>query len=105
MLSRPLSRTSGDLRGKLVPVSDPESMLITGIGELVTNDGDAGAFAALTDAALVIEAGQVAWTGPASRAPAAGTVLDAAGRLKRSTAGSSMARAVPCAMSQRAPSE
>jgi imidazolonepropionase len=55
-------------------------MLITGIGELVTNDGDAGAFAALTDAALVIEAGQVAWTGPASRAPAAGTVLDAAGR-------------------------
>jgi imidazolonepropionase len=53
-------------------------MLITGIGELVTND--AGAFAALTDAALVIEAGQVAWTGPASRAPAADTVLDAAGR-------------------------
>jgi imidazolonepropionase len=53
-------------------------MLITGIGELVTNDG--GAFAALTDAALVIEAGQVAWTGPASRAPAADTVLDAAGR-------------------------
>jgi imidazolonepropionase len=55
-------------------------MLITGIGELVTNDGDTGAFAALTDAALVIEAGQVAWTGPASRAPAAATVLDAAGR-------------------------
>ncbi len=55
-------------------------MLITGIGELVTNDGDAGAFAALTDAALVIEGGQVAWTGPASRAPAADTVLDAAGR-------------------------
>jgi imidazolonepropionase len=53
-------------------------MLITGIGELVTNDG--GAFAALTDAALVIEAGQVAWTGPAARAPAADTVLDAAGR-------------------------
>ncbi|HEY2261370.1 MAG TPA: imidazolonepropionase [Streptosporangiaceae bacterium] len=61
-------------------MSDPESMLITGIGELVTNDPDAGAFAALTDAALVIEAGRVAWTGPASRAPAAGTVLDAAGR-------------------------
>jgi imidazolonepropionase len=64
----------------LVPVADPESMLITGIGELVTNDGDEGAFAALTDAALVIESGQVAWTGPASRAPAADTVLDAAGR-------------------------
>jgi imidazolonepropionase len=54
--------------------------LITGIGELVTNDEDAGAFTALTDAALVIEAGQVAWTGPASRAPAAAAVLDAAGR-------------------------
>jgi imidazolonepropionase len=55
-------------------------MLITGIGELVTNDGDAGGFAVLTDAALVIEAGQVAWTGPAARAPAADTVLDAVGR-------------------------
>ena len=55
-------------------------MLITGIGELVTNDGDEGAFAAMTDAALVIDGGRVAWTGPASRAPAADTVVDAAGR-------------------------
>src|SRR5206468_2572822 len=32
------------------------------------------------DAALVIAEGKVAWTGPAARAPAADTVVDAAGR-------------------------
>jgi len=56
------------------------STLITGIGELVTNDGDRGGFAAMTDAALVIAEGKVAWAGPASRAPAADAVVDAAGR-------------------------
>ncbi|MFI5083405.1 MAG: hypothetical protein ACHQCE_20220, partial [Streptosporangiales bacterium] len=48
---------------------------ITGIGELVSNDGELndgepGSFAAMTDAALVIAGGKVAWTGPVSRAPA-----------------------------------
>jgi len=53
------------------------STLITGIGELVTNtDG----WTALTDAALVIQDGTVAWTGPASQAPAADSVVDARGR-------------------------
>jgi imidazolonepropionase len=66
-------------------VSDAQSTLITGIGELVSNDGqpDDGqpnAFAAMTDAALVIAEGKVAWTGPAARAPAADSVVDAAGR-------------------------
>ncbi len=56
------------------------STLITGIGELVTNDGEHGGFAALADAALVIAGGTVAWTGPASLAPAADTVVDAGGR-------------------------
>ena len=60
------------------------SLLITQIGELVTNvtdDGGApGGFAAVSGAALVIEGGRVAWTGPASRAPAADAVVDAAGR-------------------------
>jgi imidazolonepropionase len=69
------------------------SLLITQISELVTNaagDGTAhgaagpgagpGAFAVVTGAALVIEDGRVAWTGPASRAPAADEVVDAAGR-------------------------
>src|SRR5271165_1031933 len=66
--------------GQACAVSHPQSTLITGIGELVTNDVGQGGFAALTDAALVIADGTVAWTGPASRAPAADTVVDASGR-------------------------
>jgi imidazolonepropionase len=71
------------------------SLLITRIGELVTNappdvTGDGGVntecagpadrFVALTDAALVVEGDRVAWTGQAAQAPAADEVLDAAGR-------------------------
>jgi imidazolonepropionase len=61
------------------------STLITNIGELVTNapqqPGDGpGPFATLHDAALVMAAGLVAWTGPASRAPAADEIVDARGR-------------------------
>ena len=60
------------------------SFVITNIGELVTNqpDGQAAgaAYAAVADAALVVDDGRVAWTGPASRAPAADQVVDAAGR-------------------------
>jgi len=63
----------------------PGSLLITRIGELVTNApaGDRpgpGPFAVLTDAALVIEGDRVAWTGLSARAPAADQVVDAAGR-------------------------
>jgi len=63
--------------------------LITGIGELVTNAGPGGApgprgalgeFAAITGAALVIEGGHVAWTGPAASAPAADERIDVQGR-------------------------
>ena len=63
------------------------SLLITNIGELVTNapqddsePSGPGPFAAIAGAALVIDAGQVAWTGPAARAPAADEAVDAAGR-------------------------
>ncbi len=67
------------------------SVLITNIAELITNrhERDAtphspaagpDAFAAIADAALVIEQGRVAWTGPASRAPAADEIVDAGGR-------------------------
>jgi len=60
------------------------SVLITNIGELITNqpDGQAAgaAYAAIAAAALVIEDGQVAWTGPAARAPAADQAVDAGGR-------------------------
>ncbi len=60
------------------------STVITNVGELVTNapddrPGGAG-FAALTDAAIVLEDGKVAWTGPAGAAPAADRRVDAAGR-------------------------
>ncbi|HYB48127.1 MAG TPA: imidazolonepropionase [Streptosporangiaceae bacterium] len=60
-------------------MADPNSTLITRIGELVANDRDRS-FAATTDAALVMSGGQVAWTGPASRAPAADSLVDAGGR-------------------------
>src|SRR5262245_17768839 len=59
------------------------STLITNIGELVTHErtGDAAiGWAALSDAAIVIDAGLVVWTGPASLAPAADEAVDAAGR-------------------------
>jgi imidazolonepropionase len=63
------------------------STLITNIGELVTNAPPGtdprlgpGSFFSLPDAAVVIEAGQVAWTGPAARAPAADEAVDCGGR-------------------------
>jgi imidazolonepropionase len=61
-------------------VAPPDSTLITHVGELVTNDGDGGSFATIADAALVIVEGRVAWTGPASQAPAADAAIDADGR-------------------------
>jgi imidazolonepropionase len=63
------------------------SLLITQIGELVTNAPQAGGaesgpgpFAVISDAALVIEGDRVVWTGPTAQAPAADQLLDAAGR-------------------------
>jgi imidazolonepropionase len=57
------------------------SLLITNIGELVTNDPAADDLLGIrTDAALVIDAGTVAWVGDAAHAPAADEVVDAAGR-------------------------
>src|ERR1700749_1926885 len=63
------------------------STLITNIGELVTNAptdlgpaGGPGPFVAQTGAAVVIDEGRVAWTGPASQAPAADEIVDASGR-------------------------
>jgi len=58
------------------------SLLITRIGELVTNaaEGRPGGFAAISDAALVIAGDRVVWTGPAAQAPPADDFIDAAGR-------------------------
>lgn len=54
------------------------STLVTGIGELVTNDGDD--LGILTDAAVVVDDGRVAWAGAASAAPAADALIDVGGR-------------------------
>lgn len=57
------------------------STLVTGIGELVTNDPTADdLLGVLTDAALVMDDGLVAWVGRADDAPAADDAVDAAGR-------------------------
>ena len=62
------------------------STLLTNIGELVTHARDGqdpagrGGFASINDAALVIDDGRVAWTGPARRAPAADHAADLGGR-------------------------
>jgi imidazolonepropionase len=57
--------------------------LVTGVAELVTNDpglGDGSALGLLTDAALVVDGGRVAWVGPRSGAPDADLRVDLAGR-------------------------
>ncbi len=58
------------------------SLAITNIGELLTNDptvGDGSPVGRLTDAAIVLEEGRVAWVGPASLVPAADSQLDVQG--------------------------
>ncbi|HEY7273370.1 MAG TPA: imidazolonepropionase [Actinoplanes sp.] len=52
------------------------SLLIDGIGELVTNDPALGL---LRDAAVVVVDDRIAWVGPAGRAPAADERIDAGG--------------------------
>jgi imidazolonepropionase len=59
------------------------SVLVTGIGELVTNDptaGDGSPLGVLRDAALVIADGRIAWVGAAAAAPAADERRDLGGR-------------------------
>ena len=60
------------------------ALLIDGIGSLVTNDPalGSGPLGLVADAALVVEDGRVAWTGPRSKVPegAARERFDAGGR-------------------------
>ena len=57
------------------------SLLVTGIAELVTNDpGHGGLLGVVSDAAVVVDAGRVAWTGPARSAPPADAAYDVGGR-------------------------
>ncbi|MBM9467474.1 imidazolonepropionase [Nakamurella leprariae] len=53
------------------------TVLLTGVGELTTNDPDLGR---LRDAAVVFDERSILWVGPADRAPAADTMVDVAGR-------------------------
>lgn len=53
------------------------AILITGIGELTTNDPELGR---QRDAAVVFDGSRIAWVGPAARAPAADERFDAGGR-------------------------
>ncbi len=56
------------------------SLLVHGIGELVTNDpslGDGSALGLVRSAALVVEDGRVAWIGQATQAPATDRMIDA----------------------------
>ena len=58
------------------------TLLVTGIGELVTNDPAAGddPLGTVRNAALVVADGRIAWVGPAAAAPDADERLDVAGR-------------------------
>jgi len=57
------------------------SVLITGIGELVTCDGTGDDRLGIRhDAAIIVEGGRIAWIGDPATAPAAGTRVDLEGR-------------------------
>ena len=57
------------------------SVMVTGVGELVTLDPAHGpGLGVVTDAAVVLEDSVVAWTGPAAGAPAADEAVDVGGR-------------------------
>lgn len=58
------------------------SMLVTGIGQLVTNDASLGVgpLGVVSDAAVVVSEGHVAWVGPAAAAPSADSSIDLSGR-------------------------
>ncbi|PHX75990.1 MAG: imidazolonepropionase [Actinobacteria bacterium] len=59
------------------------STVVTGIGELVTNDptlGDGSLLGIVRDAAFVIEGGKVIWIGASKSAPASDQMIQAAGK-------------------------
>ncbi|QDP97769.1 imidazolonepropionase [Microlunatus elymi] len=60
------------------------STVITGIGELITNDPDhelaTGQLGLINNAAMIVDDEQIAWVGPAGRAPEADRRIDVQGR-------------------------
>jgi imidazolonepropionase len=74
---------SGRRDGSVTAVSQtPVSTLVTGIGELVTNDPELGPgpLGPVRDAALVLQSGRVTWVGPAAAAPTADRAVELGGR-------------------------
>ena len=69
-------------KGRNDAVRGARSTLVTGISRLVTNDPGAGPdpLGTVSDAAVVLDGGIVAWTGPAADAPAADDSVDVGGR-------------------------
>jgi imidazolonepropionase len=64
-----------------VDASTGRSLLLTGIAELTTNDPSRdGLLGVVRDAALVVEGGTVAWTGPQREAPPTDVAYDVGGR-------------------------
>lgn len=61
----------------MIEPTDGGSTLLTGIGELTTNDDEWGV---CQGAALVLEAGRVVWVGPSAAAPAADRAVELEGR-------------------------
>jgi imidazolonepropionase len=61
----------------LTDLTDRPSLLLTGIGELSTQDPSLGL---LRDAALVVQGGRITWVGSARQAPAADVAHDVGGR-------------------------
>jgi imidazolonepropionase len=64
-------------------MSERTTTVVSGIGELVTNDsayGNGSPLGIVEDAALVVQDGAVVWVGPAAEAPAADVRRDLGGR-------------------------
>ena len=64
------------------PLTQPRSVLVQGVSELVTNDPVAGPglLGRVRGASVVLDDGLIAWIGPASSAPVADTAVDVGGR-------------------------
>lgn len=62
------------------PDAPAHATLITGIGELTTNDDTLPNGGRIADGALVYEGDRIAWVGAAAAAPAADAAVDVAGR-------------------------
>ncbi len=77
-----MSNPSTDVEPATGSAGRAASILLTGIGELTTNDPAAGPglLGLVPNAAVIMVGERIAWVGPAASAPAADTVVDVGGR-------------------------